>query len=275
LRTGNFTPLSERDHASIREFREFVRQEAEQALEIENKEQYRIYCDTLHADRTAPAFQLTPLSFEEFVKLMPEHETDATIRGLIATRMALSRSNVAHYRQKFLTKSLDDDLLQELGFDLTIRRTDGTDLDPVLLKQTYDSFRAICPEYDHDTHFTALSDCINTYSLDPNLRNLQTAFGLLWHLRVVEAKSSQSEPQRNPSLNKHGGNLRTAPDEQSEREQARKKYREEIVVTDPRDGKGWTQYMLDHVADAETYRRLVLGEHRHPKMSDVIDWRVK
>jgi hypothetical protein len=83
------------------------------------------------------------------------------------------------------------------------------------------------------------------------------------------------EPERNPELNKHGVNRNVAPNPEFEKQQAQKRYREEIVVTDPRTGKGYTQYQLDHTVSADEYKRLVFGENFIPTISTVIKPNVK
>lgn len=258
MKVGFERGLSDRELAGRRELREFQAEEARRDRETEDRAAYQSYLDTLAAEqeRIPKAYQLEPVSWEEFRSNMPD-ESDQAVRGLVAARNVLTKQHVAHYRSKVASESLTDDDLLELGFDLSKRPADGSEVDAVFLRQAYSSFQAVQKEYSHDAHFDALSRFVDTYHLAPTFRNLQGGFSVLWHLGLVQPAAPKPAPD--PSLNRHGVNLRIAPNPEVEREQARKRYREEVVIVDPRDGKGFTQYQLDNCVDADTYKRLVIG----------------
>jgi hypothetical protein len=271
LRTGHFATLSERDYASIREFREFCETEEANRLEAEDQQGYETYLQTLAQEqaRTPKAYQITPLPFEEWRQNLPVGEADPKVRALVGTKNALTKAHVSYFRNKVVNQSLDDDDLLQLGFDLRQRHGDNSEVNPVLLRQSYDTLRALhASEFDHDLHFGELSKFIDAYGLDPNLHNLESAFAMLWHLGIIQPKAAKPEP--NPALNRYDDNLGVEPDSELEHDKTRRKYREEIVVTDPRTGQGYTQYQLDHVVDADTYKRLVIGQFKTLTIRDVI-----
>lgn len=262
--------LSERERASIREFKAFQVGEARREREAEDRSAYQIYLDTLASEqqRVPSAYQVQPLSFEEWRTNMPPDEQDPAVRGLVASLNAATKQHVAYYRDKAASESLSDEDLRELGFDLSKRPIDGSDVDGVFLRQAYDSFMAVQKsEYNHDLHFDALSKFIDAYRLNPTFRNIQGAFSVLWHLGLVQPAAPKPP---NPELNEHGVNLRIEPNPEVEREQARKRYREEVVVVDPRDGKGYTQFQLDNVVSADDFKRLTMGENFIPTIRTVI-----
>lgn len=279
MRTSRFTSLSERDWAAIRLRRAWEREEEAKQREMEDKQGYEAYLQTLAQEqaRTPKAYQIAPLSFEEWRKNLPAEEADPTVRALVGTKNALTKAHVASYRQKFVNKSFSDDDLTELGFDLRVRPVDNSEIDLVHLRQCYDSFRSLYahaaqpgdPEYLHELHFNELSDFINTYNIDPNLHNLESAFAVLWHLHVIEPK-----PEPEPELNQYGVNLNVERDPEQERQQKRHDYYNRIVVIDPRDGRTYTDYQLDQLS-ADEYKRLTMGEHFIPTIRTVVKPNVK
>jgi len=94
---------------------------------------------------------------------------------------------------------------------------------------------------------------------------------LLTTLHIVEPKPpkpvqpSPVQPQPQPNL----------ADNSAEIERKRKRYREEVVVRDPRDNKGYSQYQLDHVVSADLYKFLMMGSTFVPTIRSLIDPRIK
>lgn len=255
MRVGFERGLSERELRSRREFLEFVAEEQRKERDAEDRTAYQTYLNDLEAQqqRVPKAYRVQPLSFEEWRELMPGDQPDPTIRGLVATRTALTRQHVKHFRERTASESLTDDDLHELGFDLRQRPNDNSEVNPVLLRQAYETFLVLQPQYDHASHFNQLSDFINRYHLEPTEHNLECSFAILLHLGIIQQKPA--EPERDPALNEHG-DLTIQLDPEVEREQKRHDYFNKPVVTDPLTHRSYTEAELDRMG-ANEYRRLM------------------
>lgn len=279
MRIGLQRGLSVREQQSMREFREFVAAEEAKAREDEDRREYEKYVAELrpdideHGNRIAEGLKPTPLIFEEFQKLLPADEPNAELRGLIATNKALQQTKWREIKddvgEAVANRELADDELNILGFDLRQRMV------PPYWREgdVYQHFVDSHTQYDSVTHCAPLSEFLERNSLQPTARNLDLAFRLLLIMALIEPKPEPEEPERkhDPNVNAYGVNLAidySAVDQ-------RKKYLTDIVVVDPRDGRGYTQYQLDHVIGADTYKRLTMGENFIPTIRAVIKPNVK
>jgi hypothetical protein len=278
MRTDYQTGLSDRDRAGLKEFRQFQKDEAERERLAENRGLYQKYVSDLSTQqaRVPKGSRVQPLSFESFCTFLPDDEENPELRLLTATNRILE-CQVWRNTQSEVSGNLTDAALEMVGMDLDDRpEYSGLELhgdDPEALPAIYARFISITPTYHHDWHFDVLAAFFQRNRLCATLTNLRTAFSLLSDLAIVPEKPAPAAPARTPELNRYGVNLTAdpgAPDPEVEKQRARKAYHETIVVRDPRDGKGYTAYMLDHATDADTYKRLVLGENFIPCISHVI-----
>jgi hypothetical protein len=83
--------LSDRQRAEMKEYREFVKAEADKQRLSEDQEGYQQYIASLEVEqlRVPRAFRVEPLSFEEWRKFCPQNESDPVLRGAKASNLAL------------------------------------------------------------------------------------------------------------------------------------------------------------------------------------------
>lgn len=260
---------STRQQEARRERLEFERQFTEQARTAEDQAEYSKYVRQMQSEH------LEPLTFEQWRGFVPADEQSPQLRGAIATANSTVNRALVAMRDRVATQPLDDETLQEYGFDLTDRvRVEG-ELSQFVVRDSLRKFVAKEPRWSTEAHLDALSAFMTRCNLYPTPLNLARAFCLLWNLGIIRPKppnleqSQLIEPQTS-GLNEHGINLTVEPDQEVERRKAWERYTSEIVATDPRNGRTWTQYQLDHEASADEYRRLVFGELAVPKVTDVI-----
>jgi hypothetical protein len=274
--------LSERELAGAREFRAFQKSEAEKERLAEDRQMYeRTYVSDLRTQqlRTPKSLQVQPLPFDEWRALMPHEEDSPELRGVIASHRALSNANMRTVQSRVLGVLSDEDL-EGAGFYMGDRPEayEGFGLvadDTQLLRKIYAQFIATTPDYDHELMWESLTGFFQRNRLAPTLENLRLAFKGLRELGIAPEKPAPlPAPAQNKELNSYGVNLNIAPPSaEFERQEAQRKYRTEIVVTDPKDGKGYTQFQTDHFMDASTFQRLFLSGT--PNVRDVIDPWVK
>jgi hypothetical protein len=272
MRVGYERGLSDRDRDGLREFREFQKSEAEKERQEENLAAYQTYVDDLAMEqrRVPVAYKVQPLGFKAWVALMPD-EQDPALRAAVATYTHLQNQNW-RTAQKQAAGALTDEQLMGYGFDLTIRPeyTGDGELRSAQGEdgaKTHSEFMAACKNYDPAIDFDTLASFFRRNSLVASLDHLKLAWNGLTVLALVPEKPPVTAPTK--ALNSYGVSI-APPNMEVDLERKRKKYREDIVIRDPRDGKGFTQYQIDHVVDADTYKRLVLGENAVPLISHVI-----
>jgi hypothetical protein len=258
-----------------KERREWVANyEREQQLK-ENRIAYERYLQTFtDAGRAAPAWEVPPLSFEEWERLLPENELNPELRGSIASFKAFVNKTAIAARDLVAgSRALTDEELQFLGFN-TDERVDYPDIQVSTRerKAILHQFARQDDRFNAHLHLQPVTDFLTRNRLAVTLDHFRKAFNLLLGMAVLPAPPEPvalPEPPA-PGLNKYGINLeidRGSPEEQRQKE--RERYTTEIVVTDPLDGTTYTEYQLDR-ADAETYRRLVFGELGRPTVRNVI-----
>ena len=259
--------MSLREQQLRRERVEFENQFNRERRRDEDHQQYKLYVKQMTSE------QLDPLSFDEWQNFMPADEPSPVLRAAIASANSNVRRNVLLMSEMAAKQPLDDETLLQYGFDLEDRILIESELSPFAIKLALKAFVKKEPRWDTSLHWDAVREFMIRNKLNPTPENFSRAFCLLWNLAVIGPKPEepQPEPQPNPeSLNAHGVNLRIERDPEMEKRLAWRGYTTEIVATDPRNGRTWTQYQLDHEADSETYRRLVFGEFVRPKVTDVI-----
>ena len=276
MRTGNLRSRSERDYQALRERRAWEQAEQDKELEAADRLAYDEEAAKLERDqtRTPEAFKVKLPVFAEWRKLTPQNEPDPVLRAAIATNKFLQNQNWRN-AQAMAAGVLDDGTLQLLGFDLSVRAEgDMDDMDPAEIGRLH-QFRERNPDYDHATHFDALVGFLKRHRLYPSLHNVELAWIGLTALALVPPKPPEPPASERENLNKYGVNLGIERSPEWERQEARKRYYEEVVVKDPETGKSWTQYQIDSHMDADTYRRFFLGRFRTPTVRDVIDPNIK
>ncbi|MFL6437713.1 MAG: hypothetical protein ACJ71Q_09050 [Terriglobales bacterium] len=101
MRSGS---VSQRDIEGRREYREFAQAEAERQRLSEDQESYQRYVANLEDEnrRTPPAFHVAPVSFNEFLRAMPQDVSDPELRGQMALQRCLGRRTAASEREQVL-----------------------------------------------------------------------------------------------------------------------------------------------------------------------------
>jgi hypothetical protein len=283
MRIGYSRGLSDREHASAKEFRDFAAAESKKERLAEDRQMYERYVADLAREmvRVPVSLQVRPLPFDEWRALMPAGEETPELRGIIATHQANLNANWRSAKKQ-AQQRLSDEQLSACGFvNLDFRPEYVTqdeligDGDMEKLREDYRKFRAGNPEYDHETHFDDMAAFFSRNKLCANFVNMRAAWSILTELALASpAPAPLPAPAQNKELNSYGVNLNIAPPSaEFERQEAQRKYRTEIVVTDPKDGKGYTQFQTDHFMDASTFQRLFLSGT--PNVRDVIDPWVK
>lgn len=246
---------SERDHIAARERREWIKQE----FENENRQQYEKYLKQEQSanSKVAPAHRVEPASFEEFSKAMPEGEPDADVRGLTASSVVTLRRLGKVAIDRISSAELSDEELTLLGYDPEDRVVIPEALSVPGIADAFRHFAKSEKRYVADLHYFPISDFTVRNKLFPSDNHIRLTFNHLWDLHLLPEPRPEPQPERPEGTNEYGVNLIIERDPVLEARQRREKYEREIVVIDPENGKGWTEYQLDHLADSETYRRLL------------------
>jgi hypothetical protein len=272
MRTDYRSGLSDRDRAGLKEFRQFQKDEAEREKLEENKNAYQQFVADLEKDnrRTPKSLRIERLSFDEWLKFMPSDEADPVLRGALTTHAALT-STLWRNAKTQLQGQLSDQNLELCGFDLSYRpEHDALELndggEPEAVREIFARFVATTPQYSHDVHWDSLCEFFRRNKLSVSLRHFQLAFGGLVQLAIAPEK-----PAPAPAPIRNAVNLnRAEPDPEWLKQQEKKKYREEIVCIDPRNGEKFTQYQLDHTVSADLFKFLMFGERFIPTIASVI-----
>jgi hypothetical protein len=237
---------SARNYLEAREYREFVAAEEKETHDREDRAEYAKYENEMRQNRT------DPLSFEQWRSYVPEElkNADAVTRGAAASAFStFSRLNSVVV-DRIRNGELTNDELQVLGFDPSDRVFAAEALSVPAIAADLQQFAKSESRYLPKIHGPAISEFFGRNKLFPSNDHIRRVFCLLFDLHLLP-EPPEPEPER-PKVN-----LEIERDPVLEARKRREKYEREVVVTDPENGKGWTAYMLDHVADSETYRRLM------------------
>jgi hypothetical protein len=264
VRTGNLTSLSERDHAGRREFLAFAKQEAHKQRLAEDRAEYQKYRKVIEDEqhRVPPAHRIAPLGFEEWRKFMPEDEVDPVLRGLAATNRALV-STVSKEERDVVTAGKADPAWQTpasaAGLKMSIEAA------KTVVKAQAEAFLEATPAYyPTKPNWERMKSYIESQRIAiPNQDVFKQAFERLSALGLLEQRPV---PETEPAVPEHE---EPQLDPEELKRQKQQQYRTEIVITDPRTGQGYTEYQLDRLP-ADEYKRLMIGEFRTPRITDVI-----
>jgi hypothetical protein len=275
VRTGNISSLSERDWTGVRERRAFEQAERDEQLLAEDRAQYeQQYVRAVEEDqlRVAPAHRIAPIPFDAWRAYADPAINDPVIRGAAATNKAL------------LLKVRSDEAVEaeterkQVREAVLVGRPDPSWKIPasaVGLKMTIEQATEyarkqaeLFVEHNHDYFASAANFAATTkYLIGQNVTiPTEDCFKLAW-LRLRELGLIEERPA--PLLEPAPESQEPQPNADQLREQNRNEYRTKVVVTDPRTGQDYTEYQLDRLP-ADEYKRLMIGEFRTPRITDVI-----
>jgi hypothetical protein len=251
---GGKIMASERDHIAARERREWIAAEEKRVrLEADDRE-YKKYVGELRGTG------ITPLDFDEWRSHIPKElkDADPAIRGVAASAASNLQRLARVATDRIKNSKLTDEELELLGFDLHNRMDIPELLSAPGIAMAFEHFAKRDSRCDLKLHFQPMADFLSRNNLFPSDDHIKRTFNLLndTHL-LLEPPAPAPEAERPAGVNSYGVNLGIERDLALEARQRREKYEREIVVVDPENGKGWTEYQLDHQADSETYRRLM------------------
>jgi hypothetical protein len=243
---------------AAREYREFVAAEEKEQRDREDRAEYAKYEKEMRQNR------IDLLSFEHWRSYVPEELKNATptVRGTAATAHSTFQRLNSVAIDRIKNGELTNQELEALGgFDVSDRVFSAGALSIPAITMSFEQFAKREPRYVPKLHNPEISAFFGRNNLFPSDEHIRRVFNLLFDLHLLP-EPPEPEPER-PKVN-----LEIERDPALEARKRREKYESEIVVTDPENGKGWTAYMLDHVADSETYRRLmrIPRVYRNPGM---------
>src|SRR5579872_7053383 len=123
---------SYRDQLERKERRAWIQEEAQRLRDAEDLRQYEEqYLETFKREqaRVPKAGQIAPLSFKEWRSYMDHDEPDTALRGLKASSKSLWKRTMEVSRDAIANRPLEDWELETLGYDLSQRIHDDTDID--------------------------------------------------------------------------------------------------------------------------------------------------
>ena len=274
MKTGNLSSLSERDLIAIKERREWEKQEADRERLAEDTVGYERFVQIVRDGqrRVAPAHRIEPIPFDAWRAYADPAISDPVVRGAAATNAALLskiRTGEAIHleagrktaREAVIAGKPDPDWkIPASAASLKMSIEDAT----AFTKAQAEIFLKTTPAYyPCKQNWDRMRSYIEVQGIViPNLEVFTQAFERLSDLGLLEQRpapvpepiSKSQEPQ---------------PDPEELRQQKRNEYLTKIAVIDPRTGEGLTEYQLDRLP-ADEYKRLVLGEFRTPRITDVI-----
>lgn len=272
MRTGNLSSLTERDWTSVREFREFARQEQEEQRLAEDRAQYeQQYLRTVE-ERQRRVPLVAPIPFEEWRAYTDPAISDPVLRGVQATNAALlarvrrdeaveAEAERKQAREDVLAGKPDEHFWKipasAAGLSMSMEEAKA------FAREQGRLFVEHTPEfYPCPSNVAAITEYLTTNSVViPNEECCRLAWLRLRELALIEQRPAPvQEPTPEPQ---------PQPDPEELRQQKRNEYLTKIVVTDPRTGQGYTEYQLDRLP-ADEYKRLMIGEFRTPRITDVI-----
>jgi hypothetical protein len=274
VRTGNISSLSERDWAGVRERRAFEQAERDKQVLREDEGAYRDYVQIVSEENQhlAPAHRIKAIPFDAWRTHADPSINDPVIRGAAATNKALLlkvRSDEAveaeterkQVREAVLAGRPDSTWkipASAAGLKMTIEQATA------FARQQGKQFVEHNPEYFPSVaNVAAVTKYLTAQNVTiPTEECLKLAWLRLRELGMIEERPVPvSEPTPESQ--------EPQPDPEELREQERNEYRTKVVVTDPRTGQSYTEYQLDRLP-ADEYKRLMLGEFRTPRITDVI-----
>jgi hypothetical protein len=275
MRTGNLSSLTERDWASVRERRAFEQAEREKQLLAEDQIEYEKYVQIVHDDqqRVAPAHRIAPIPLEEWRAFTDSSIGDPVLRGARATNEALlskvRRDEAAEVeaerkqaRESFLEGRPDTSWkipASAAGLKMPIEQARD------FAKTAATQFVKENPEYYATmNNFETIVAYLTTNGVNiPDKNVFAQAFSRLTELGLLEQRPATPIAETIPEPQE------PQPDPEVLRQQKRNEYLTKVVVTDPRTGQGYTEYQLDRLP-ADEYKRLMIGEFKTPRITDVI-----
>jgi hypothetical protein len=274
LRVGSFRSLSERDLAGMREFREFAKQEDEKQRLAEDQAEYAKYASIVDEEqkRVPRALKVSPIPFETWRNFTDQSVVDPVLRGAQATNAALLhkvRSDEAAETEAANKKARDavaagkrDDAFT-MGEQTRKLRFPNIEAASAFAKAEAQAFLESTPAYyATKKNWETMRSYVEAQGVTvPDRYVFSLAFTRLSELGLLEP-APEPEPEAPPVDVQE-------PDPEEIKRQQRDRYRTAVVIIDPQTGQGYTEYQLDRLP-ADDYKRLMLGEHSTPTISDVI-----
>lgn len=257
MRTGYLGSLSERDRAGIRERRAFEQAEAERQRLAEDQVEYEKYRSAIEDEQryVPPAHQMAPLDFETWRSYAPQDEPDPILRGQIAANGALL-SKVRRDEAAEVKSGKADPAFQIPESAKGLRMS--VEAAKEFARKQGELFVEHNPEYfPSGANVAVISKYLGEQGITiPNEECLRVAWLRLRELGMIEERPIQPEPEPLGA-------------DKELKEQKRHDYHRKIVVIDPRTNEGLTQYQVDRLS-ADEYKRLMIGEFKTPRLTDVI-----
>src|SRR5579864_2855368 len=196
---------SAREDMAAREYRAFMREEAEKQRLAEDRAEHEKYVAEIEREQRgcAPAEKIQPLSFEEWRKFIPAElqNAPAAVRGAAAsTKSTMTRLlTVAFDRIK--TGELSDDELAVLGFDPEDRVfIPEAQLSIPMIVDIFNRFAQREPRYVRKLHYKAITDFLSRNNLVPSEKHVALAFNHLLGVSAIAAPEPEPEPERPESV---------------------------------------------------------------------------
>jgi hypothetical protein len=243
----------------------------ERELESRRRAAYDEYVQLVENDqlRVQPRYKVSPLSYEDWSKYIPADVSDISLASQIATNAALlkiTRTDEATQAEAESKQAREDVLAGKpdpafeipasvAGLNMSI------DQAKAFASEQGKLFVEHNPEYYPSQANVAAITKYLTEQTDVVIPN-EECFKLAW-LRLRELGLIEERPAPEPSVQE------PEPDPEELKRQKQHEYRTKIVVTDPRTGQEYTEYQLDRLP-ADEYKRLMIGEFRTPRITDVI-----
>jgi len=230
---------------------------ARKELEARDRTSYREYEKQMTAER------LTPLSYEEWAKFLPDSDDPATRGSSTSNRAAWTQLTLS-IKERIGSQQLDDEELAELGFDLRHRPNWELSYTSHGIATMLEKFRNRELRFVPSLHVSPVGEFLGRNNLTLSGPHIEIAFNLLWNLNLIEPKP---EPQPEPEAPKV--NLAIEPDQALEERQRREAYGTRVVAKGP-DGHEYTQYEIDRLSADEFKRVMRLFGENVPRFSHVL-----
>jgi len=249
-----------------------VAEEREQ--ESRRRSAYAEYVELVENDqrRVPPRYKISPLSYSEWAKHIPADVTDISLASQIATNAALlskTRTEEAAQAEAESKESREAVIAGKPDPSWKIPASAAG------LKMTKDKIQDYVRQQaelfvkHNEEYFRSAAnvEAIFKYLSEQGVRIPdEECIKAAW-LRLRELGMIEERPA--PLLEPTPESQEPQPDPEELREQTRNEYRTKVIVTDPRTGQEYTEYQLDRLP-ADEYKRLMLGEFRTPRITDVI-----
>ena len=276
MRVGSFRSLSERDLAGMREFREFAKQEDEKQRLVEDQAEYAKYASIVDEEqkRVPRALKVSPVPFETWRSFTDQSIADPVLRGAQATHAVLlhkvrtdeaAEIEAANKKAREAVAAGKRDDAFTMGEQTRKLRFPNIEAASAFAKAEAQAFLESTPAYyATQKNWDAMRSYVEAQGVTvPDRYVFALAFTRLSALGLLEQPAPEPEPEAPPVEHVQ------EPDPEEIKRQQRDRYRTEIMIIDPQTGLGYTEYQLDRLP-ADEYKRLMLGEHSTPTISDVI-----